>query len=180
MERASTTIRVVGFDPGLNTTGYGIVECHGATMRLVEAGTVRSRGETLESRLASIHAGVHEVLGTFSPSAMAIEQVFAHAKFPKAALLLAHARGVICLAGAQAGLAVNHYLPNRVKSALTGSGHAGKEQIQSAVQRELGLASRPEPADAADALAVALADWHLRLRPLFFGAGTQRIRSSRA
>jgi crossover junction endodeoxyribonuclease RuvC len=180
MERASTTIRVVGFDPGLNTTGYGIVECHGAAMRLVEAGTVRSRGETLESRLASIHAGVREVLETFSPSAMAIEQVFAHAKFPKAALLLAHARGVICLAGAQAGLTVNHYLPNRVKSALTGSGHAGKEQIQAAVQRELGLASRPEPADAADALAVALTDWHLRLRPLFFGAGSQRIRSSRA
>jgi crossover junction endodeoxyribonuclease RuvC len=180
MERASTTIRVVGFDPGLNTTGYGIVECHGASMRLVEAGTVRSRGETLEARLASIHAGVREVLETFSPSAMAIEQVFAHAKFPKAALLLAHARGVICLAGAQGGLAVHHYLPNRVKSALTGSGHAGKEQIQAAVQRELGLASRPEPADAADALAVALADWHLRLRPLFFGAGTQRIRSSRA
>ena len=180
MERASTIIRVVGFDPGLNTTGYGVVECHGASARLVEAGTVRSRGENLEDRLASIHAGVREVLDTFSPSAMAIEQVFAHAKFPKAALLLAHARGVICLAGAQAGLAVNHYLPNRVKSALTGSGHAGKEQIQAAVQRELGLAARPEPADAADALAVALADWHLRLRPVFFGAGTQRIRSSRA
>lgn len=180
MERASTMHRVVGFDPGLNTTGYGIVECHGGAVRLVEAGTVRSRGETLEDRLSSIHAGVREVLETFRPTAMAIEQVFAHAKFPKAAILLGHARGVICLAGAQAGLAVHHYLPNRVKGTLTGSGHAGKEQVQAAVQRELGLASRPEPADAADALAVALADWHLRLRPLFFGAGTVRIRSSRA
>lgn len=180
MERASTTLRVVGFDPGLNTTGYGIVECHGATVQLVEAGTVRSRGESLEDRLMSIHSGVREVLETFAPSAMAIEQVFAHAKFPKAAILLGHARGVICLAGAQAGMAVHHYLPNRVKSAVTGSGHAGKEQIQAAVQRELGLPKRPEPADAADALAVALADWHLRLRPLFFGAGTVRIRSSRA
>jgi crossover junction endodeoxyribonuclease RuvC len=180
MERASTTHRVVGFDPGLNVTGYGIVECHGGIVRLVEAGTVRSRGEAIEDRLASIHAGVREVLEAFTPNAMAIEQVFAHARFPKAAILLGHARGVICLAGAQAGLAVNHYLPNRVKSVLTGSGHAGKEQMQAAVQRELGLSKRPEPADAADALAVALADWHLRLRPLFFGTGTVRIRSSRA
>lgn len=180
MERASTMHRIVGFDPGLNITGYGIVECHAATVRLVEAGTVRSRGETLETRLASIHAGVREVLETFTPSAMAIEQVFSHAKFPKAAILLGHARGVICLAGAQSGLDVHHYLPNRVKGTLTGSGHAGKEQVQAAVQRELGLATKPEPADAADALAVALADWHLRLRPLFFGTGTVRIRSSRA
>ena len=180
MERASTTHRVAGFDPGLNVTGYGIVEYQGGRVRLVEAGTVRSRGETLEDRLNTIHAGVREVLEAFTPTALAIEQVFAHARFPKAAILLGHARGVICLAAAQAGLSVNHYLPNRVKSALTGSGHAGKEQIQAAVQRELGLATRPEPADAADALAVALADWHLRLRPLFFGTGTVRIRSSRA
>lgn len=172
--------RVVGFDPGLNTTGYGVVECHGGTVRLVEAGVVRSKGESLEARLHTIHAGVREVLEHFRPAAMAIEQVFAHAKFPKAALLLAHARGVICLAGVEAGLAVHHYLPTRVKSTLCGAGHAGKEQVQAAVQRELALAAKPEPADAADALAVALADYHLRLRPLFFGTGVVRIRSSRA
>jgi crossover junction endodeoxyribonuclease RuvC len=141
---------------------------------------VKSRGETLEDRLHSIHAGVREVLDALKPTAMAIEQVFSHAKFPKTAILLGHARGVICLAGVQAGLAVHHYLPNRVKGTLTGSGHAGKEQVQAAVQRELGLADRPRPADAADALAVALADWHLRLRPLLFGTGLVRIRSSRA
>ncbi len=184
MERPSTmpatAHRVVGFDPGLNVTGYGVVECHGASVRLVEAGTVRSRGESLEDRLHTIHAGVREVIEALQPTAMAIEQVFAHAKFPKAAILLGHARGVICLAGAQAGLGVHHYLPNRVKSALTGSGHAAKEQMQAAVQRELGLTTRPEPADAADALAVALADWHLRLRPLLFGTGVARVRSGRA
>ena len=184
MERPSTMAvsvhRVVGFDPGLNVTGYGVVECHGASVRLVEAGTVRSRGESLEERLQTIHAGVREVLDALKPTAMAIEQVFAHARFPKAAILLGHARGVICLAGAQAGLAVHHYLPNRVKGTLVGSGHAGKEQMQAAVQRELGLAKRPEPADAADALAVALTDWHLRLRPLLFGTGVPRVRSGRA
>ncbi|MFM7034584.1 MAG: crossover junction endodeoxyribonuclease RuvC [Planctomycetia bacterium] len=178
--RAAGTIRIVGFDPGLNVTGYGVVECHGATVRLVEAGTVRSKGESLEARLGTIHAGVTEVIRHFSPDAMAIEQVFSHSKFPKTAILLGHARGVICLAGAQAGLAIHHYLPNRVKSTLTGSGHAGKPQMQAAVQRELGLAAKPEPADAADALAVALADYHLRLRPLFFGSSVVRIRSRRA
>ena len=180
MESLSGMHRVVGFDPGLNITGYGVVECRGATVRLIEAGTVRSKGETLEERLLTIHAGVAEVIGAFKPNAMAIEQVFSHAKFPKTAILLGHARGVICLAGVQAGLAVHHYLPNRVKSTLTGSGHAGKEQIQSAVQRELGLATKPQPADAADALAVALTDYHLRLRPLLFGTAIVRIRSSRA
>ena len=184
MERPSTAVRpvlrVVGFDPGLNVTGYGVVECQGTAVRLVEAGTVRPRGETLELRLRTIHEGVREVIETLRPAAMAIEQVFAHARFPKAAILLGHARGVICLAGGQTGLAVHHYLPNRVKSVLTGSGHAGKEQVQLAVQRELGLACRPEPADAADALAVALADWHLRLRPLFVGGGVARVRSNRA
>jgi crossover junction endodeoxyribonuclease RuvC len=172
--------RVVGFDPGLNVTGYGVIDCLAGGVRLVEAGTVRSRGDTLEARLGTIHRGVCEVLDALRPTAMAIEQVFAHARFPKAAILLGHARGVICLAGGQAGLGVHHYLPNRVKSSLCGSGHAGKEQMQAAVQRELGLSRRPEPADAADALAVALADWHLRLRPIFCGTGVSRIRSGRA
>ena len=173
-------MRIVGFDPGLNVTGYGVIEVDGGRVRLVEAGTVRSRGDTLEDRLHTIHAGVSEVLGHFQPGAMAIEQVFSHARFPKTAILLGHARGVICLAGVQAGLAVHHYLPNRVKGTLTGSGHAGKEQIQAAVQRELALASKPQPADAADALAVALADYHLRLRPLLFGSTVVRVRSGRA
>jgi crossover junction endodeoxyribonuclease RuvC len=172
--------RVVGIDPGLNVTGYGVVECHGARVRLVEAGTVRSRGDTLEDRLQAIHAGVREVIEAFKPTALAIEQVFAHARFPKAALVLAHARGVICLAAGQSGLAVHHYLPNRVKSTLVGAGHAGKEQIQAAVQRELGLAARPRPADAADALAVAIADYHLRIRPLIFGTAIVRVQSGRA
>jgi crossover junction endodeoxyribonuclease RuvC len=156
--------RVVGFDPGLNITGYGVIDCRDGFVRLVEAGTVRSRGESLETRLATIHAGVTEVLGTLRPTVMAIEQVFVHAKFPRTAILMGHARGVICLAAAQAGLAVHDYPPARVKSLLTGSGQAAKEQMQAAIRRELALAAAPEPADVADALAVALADWHLRIR----------------
>jgi len=179
MEHEPIPLRVAGFDPGLNTTGYGVVEWSGGALRLLEAGTVRSRGETLEARLATIHAGVREVLEAFRPGAMAIEQLFVHSRFPKTAILMGHARGVICLAAAQSGLAVHHYMPTRVKSTLTGNGHAGKEQMQAAVQRELGLVSRPEPADAADALAIALADYHLRLRPLHAGFTADRIGSAR-
>ena len=179
MESHPFPYRIVGFDPGLNTTGYGVLEWSGRTVRLLEAGTVRSRSDLLETRLAEIHSGVREVLEAFRPGALAIEQIFVHARFPKTAILMGHARGVICLAAAQSGLAVHHYLPNRVKSTLTGNGHAGKEQMQMAVQRELGLVSRPEPADAADALAIALADYHLRLRPLHAGLAIDRIGSSR-
>ena len=161
----SGAIRIVGFDPGLNVTGYGVIEVQDGRTKLVEAGTVRSKGKAIEDRLLTIHHGVREILTTFQPTSMAIEQLFVHSRFPKTAILMGHARGVICLAAAESGLTVHHYLPNRVKSMLTGSGHAGKEQMQVAVQRELRLRSRPEPADAADALAIALADYHLRLRP---------------
>lgn len=160
-----TPLRIVGFDPGLNITGYGVIEIEAGQTRLVEAGTVRSRGETIEARLLTIYRGVTEILSTFRPGSLAIEQLFVHARFPKTAILMGHARGIICLAAAEAGLDVHHYLPNRVKSMLTGSGHAAKEQMQLAVQRELQLRAKPEPADAADALAIALADYHLRLRP---------------
>jgi crossover junction endodeoxyribonuclease RuvC len=142
-----------------------VIECFGGRAKLVEAGCIRSRGEGLGERLLTIHKGVVEVLETFRPAAMAIEQLFVHGRFPKTAILMGHARGVICLAAGQAGLTVHDYLPNRVKSMLTGSGHAGKPQMQAAVQRELGLARPPSPADAADALAIALADYHLRVRP---------------
>jgi crossover junction endodeoxyribonuclease RuvC len=161
---AGGATRVVGFDPGLNVTGYGVVECARSGVRLIEAGTVRSRGASIEERLASIHAGVREVIDELRPVAMAVEQLFVHGRYPRTAILMGHARGVICLAAAQSSLTVHHYPPARVKRLLTGSGRADKGQMQRAVQRELGLASLPEPADAADALAVAITDWHLRLR----------------
>lgn len=160
--------RIVGFDPGLNITGYGVIEVlPDQHVRLVEAGTIRPKSkDDIEKRLQTIHSGVYEILETFRPQSIAIEQLFVHVRFPKTAILMGHARGVICLAAAQKGIELHHYLPNRVKSMLTGSGHAGKEQVQMAVQRELRLKARPEPADAADALAIALADFYLRLRAL--------------
>lgn len=152
--------RVVGIDPGLNVTGYAVVEPGVNGPRVVEAGVIRARadrpGAALGPRLDTIHLGVLEVLDAFSPSALALEQVHSHSNHPRTAILMAHARGVIVLAAARRGVPVVGYAATRIKKSLTGSGRAGKEQIQHAIRTELGLDTLPEPHDVADACAIAL------------------------
>jgi crossover junction endodeoxyribonuclease RuvC len=157
--------RILGVDPGLNVTGYGILELHDGRLSLCEAGVVRGgdRGP-ISSRVAAIHAGVAEVIATFRPSVMAIEELYSHYGRPRTAILMGHARGVICLAAAQAHVPVVHYSATQIKKILTGSGRAPKSQVQRAIQRELGLAAMPEPADVADALAIALCHHYLKDR----------------
>jgi crossover junction endodeoxyribonuclease RuvC len=113
-------------------------------------------------RLAEIHAGVTDVITTFRPTTMAIEELYSHYARPRTAILMGHARGVICLAAAQADIAVVHYSATQVKSILTGSGRASKSQVQRAIHRELRLAQLPEPPDVADALAIALCHYYLK------------------
>jgi crossover junction endodeoxyribonuclease RuvC len=154
--------RILGIDPGLNITGYGILEVTDRGPKLCEAGIVRGgdRG-AMAPRVAEIHRGVTDVIAAFRPTAMAIEQLYSHYARPQTAILMGHARGVICLAGAQAGIPVVHYSATQVKKILTGSGRASKAQVQRAIQRELALAQVPEPPDVADALAVALCHYYL-------------------
>jgi crossover junction endodeoxyribonuclease RuvC len=155
--------RILGIDPGLNVTGYGVLEVSAGNLRLCEAGVVRGRSHgTLAGRLAEIHAGVREVIASLQPAVMALEELYSHYARPRTAILMGHARGVICLAAAQAGIAVVPYSATQIKRILTGSGRAPKSQIQRAIQYELGLAQLPEPPDVADALAVALCHYHLR------------------
>ncbi len=132
------------------------------TVRLCEAGVVRgkSRG-SLTKRLLEIHDGLAEVIAALKPEVMALEELYSHYARPQTAILMGHARGVICLAAAEAGLEVAHYSATRIKRILTGSGRAGKAQVQRAIQRELGLGAPPEPPDVADALAVALCHCYL-------------------
>ena len=133
-----------------------------ATCRLCEAGIVRSRAKaSIESRLDEIFTGVQEVIQAHQPEMMALEQLFSHYERPRTAILMGHARGVICLAAGQAGIEVVHYEPTRVKKVMTGNGRAPKHQIQLAVKQQLGLASIPEPSDVADALAIAICGHHL-------------------
>lgn len=154
--------RILGVDPGLNTTGYGVIEFQGRSVRLIEAWIIRSRAKgSLPSRLKEIHEGLVEVIQQCQPTFMALEQLFSHYDRPRTAILMGHARGVLCLAAGIAGLDVVHLEPTRVKKVLTGNGRAPKPQMQLAVQRELGLATLPEPADVADALAVALCGFYL-------------------
>lgn len=149
-------MKILGIDPGLNTTGYGVLEIVGGQPRLVEGGVVRSNSRgTLSARVQEIHDGVAEVIESLKPEVMALEKLYSHYDRPTTALLMGHARGVICLAAAKAGIAVEDYAATQVKKTLTGNGRAPKSQIQQAIKLELRLATLPEPADVADALAIA-------------------------
>ncbi len=158
--------RILGIDPGLNITGYGVLDVSGGSPKVLEAGIVRgkSRG-SLTRRIAEIFHGVTDVVEQLKPDVMAIEELYSHYKRPRTAILMGHARGVICLAAAEAGIPVAHYAATQVKKILTGSGRAPKSQVQNAIQRELGLSEPPEPPDVADALAIALCHHYLRDKP---------------
>lgn len=157
------SVRILGIDPGLNITGYGVLEADGGRLWLCEAGVIRGKSKgSLTRRLVEIHDGVAEVIASLHPNVMAIEELYSHYERPKTAILMGHARGVICLAAAQADISVKHYAATQIKRILTGSGRAPKSQVQQAIQRELALAAVPEPPDVADALAVALCHHYLK------------------
>ena len=149
-------MRILGIDPGLNTTGYGVLEIVDQRPRLVEAGIVRavSRG-SVSARVQEIFTGVTDVITSLQPEVMALEKLYTHYDRPTTAILMGHARGVICLAAAAAAISVEDYAATQVKKTLTGNGRAPKAQMQRAIQWELGLSATPEPADVADALAIA-------------------------
>lgn len=158
--------RVLGVDPGLGTTGYAVLCWTGGKLRLEEAGVVRGRGRaTLALRVAEIYRGIQDVIASLHPSVMAIEELYSHYKRPRTAILMGHARGVICLAAAEAGIPVASYSATQIKRILTGNGRAPKTQMQRAIQFELGLQRPPDPADVADAMAIALCHHHLKNKP---------------
>ena len=156
--------RILGVDPGLHVTGYGMVEIDDVQcLHLCEAGVIRAvaRGD-LGNRVKTIFDGITELIEAFRPTVLALEELYSHYQRPRTAILMGHARGVICLAAAQAGIRVVPYGATQVKRILTGSGRAPKSQIQRAVQRELALPSLPNPPDVADALAIAICHAHLQ------------------
>jgi crossover junction endodeoxyribonuclease RuvC len=155
--------RVLGIDPGLNVTGYAVVEPGTRGPWVVEAGVIRSGGSQVElsHRLHTLHQSIVELLDALPCRALALEQVHSHSKHPRTAILMAHARGVIMLAAAERGLPVFGYAPTRIKKVLTGSGRAPKDQMQHAIRCELGLDALPEPHDVADACAVALCHYQV-------------------
>ncbi len=151
--------RIIGVDPGLNVTGYGVVEIRRGGIKLLEAGVIRasrSQRGNLSARLQSIFEGLQEVMDEFRPQTMCLEDVYSHTAFPRTSILMGHARGVICLAGRLARIPVVSFSPKRIKQSVTGNGNASKAQMQRAVQQTFSLHRLPQPHDVADALAVAL------------------------
>jgi len=153
-------LRLLGIDPGSRTTGYGIVDFSGQTLVHVCCGCIRTKGDDLPARLVEIHAAVQALMSQYQPAEVAIERVFV-ARNPGAALKLGQARGAAIVAAADGGTPVFEYSPNEIKQAITGRGHADKQQIQHMIKVLLGLAKAPAT-DAADALAVAICHGHIR------------------
>lgn len=166
MPHNPNTLRILGIDPGLNITGYGVLDWGGGAPKICEAGVVRGKSKgSLAKRLMEIHQGVVEVIESLRPNVMAIEELYSHYERPRTAILMGHARGVIVLAGVAAGLPVLHYSATQIKKILTGNGRAPKAQVQRAIQRELALSQIPAPPDVADALAIALCHGYLKDKP---------------
>jgi crossover junction endodeoxyribonuclease RuvC len=154
-------MRVMGIDCGGEYTGYGVVEqdVQGSLLHLCSGAIHLSPREALELRLKKICEGLTDIIGRYSPEQVAIEDVF-YAVNVKSALKLGHVRGVAMLVAAQAGLEVVAYSPLSIKSAVVGYGRAEKSQVQLMVARLLSLPAPPEPADVADALAIAICHLH--------------------
>lgn len=154
-------IRIIGIDPGLRNTGWGVVETLGNTLRFVAAGTVRSDGSLdLASRLCQLHDGLADIVHAHQPCEAAVEQTFVN-KDAVATLKLGQARGIAMLVPARAGLPVAEYSPNAVKKTVIGVGHGDKKQIHMMVKVLLPRADF-DTADAADALAIAICHAHHR------------------
>jgi len=155
-------VRVLGIDPGSETTGWGVVEgdSNGHRYRLIEFGVVKSPSSlTFSSRLLRICRALEEVIERLQPDACAIEEAF-YSVNPKVTLKLGQVRGVALLVAEKAALQIGEYSPRRVKQTVAGYGNADKQQVQQMVRVLLSLSTVPEPHDAADALAVAICHFH--------------------
>lgn len=147
-------IRLLGIDPGLRFTGFGVIDVHNHTMRYVASGVIKVAGEALPERLLSLIQGIHQVVDTYAPQESVIEKVFVNVN-PQSTLLLGQARGAAISALVLKDLPVHEYTALQLKKAVVGHGKAAKEQVQEMVARLLSLPAKPQ-ADAADALAAAI------------------------
>lgn len=166
---------ILGIDPGLANTGWGVIEQKGGSFRCLAYGCVVTRaGEPVAQRLALIHDGIRQVIGRYSPEAAAVESVFFGTN-AKSAFATGQARGVALLATADAQLELGEYSPVQIKSAVVGSGTADKKQVQYMVRTVLSLDHEPKPDHAADALAAAICHANLRNRAILDAVAAERL-----
>ena len=151
-------MRILGIDPALNITGFGIIDETVSGLCLIESGIVKTKSESpLPDRLIKIYQEISAIVNQFKPSCIILEKVYTHYRHPTTAYILGQARGIVCLICAQARLSLFEYAATRVKKAIVGEGLASKTQIQKMVTSILGLTQLPEYQDISDALALAIA-----------------------
>ena len=154
---------ILGIDPGLNAMGYGAITAHGRQVQLIAAGDIRPpKGKPLPQRLAFLHDALATLLRKHHPGVVILEMVFTHERYVSTAALMAHARGVACLAAEESHVPLVEYPPARVKKALTGRGAASKDQMARMVSQWLGVREDSWSFDATDALALAIAHAHMQ------------------
>ena len=152
-------MRILGIDPGLGITGYGVIEANKGQFKLLEAGIIKSFSrEALAQRLSRLHKAIRDIIKEYEPTELILEKLYSHYKHQMTAVAMAHARGVIALtAGEFSRLNLVSYSAKRVKKAITGNGNASKMQVARTVQSILNLNKLPDPVDVSDALALSLA-----------------------
>lgn len=155
--RKGRDLRIIGVDPGLAITGYGIIDVEGRRIKLKEAGVIRaSYRQKLQDRLIEIYDGLIEIIEETRPAVAVIEKLYSHYKHPVTSILMGHVRGVVYLTIRKNNLLLYELPAKTVKKSLTGNGNASKEQVARMVQAYLNLKKQPEPVDISDALALAI------------------------
>ena len=158
-------MRILGIDPGLDTTGYGIIDDYEGGFRLLEAGIIETSSKSpIQERLKKIYRGINESIKRFKPEILVLEKLYSNYKHPVTAILMGHSRGVVCLTSAEKNIPLISYPVKRVRKVVTGNGNASKGQVQRMVQNILGLKETEILDDVTDALAVAIAHSYLGSR----------------
>jgi len=148
-------MRILGIDPGLGVTGYGIID--GDNFRLLEAGIIKTKsGTPVQDRIKKIFDEISGIIEEYRPGVLVLEKIYSHYKHPATAILMAHARAVACLVCGKFNIRLVNYPSTRIKKVITGNGHASKVQVQKMVRDLLKLKDTPEPLDVSDALAMAI------------------------
>ena len=156
-------MRILGIDPGLRTTGYGIIEER--TFKLIEAGIIKTHANTpIQSRLKKIFDSITEIIKEHEPGVLVLEKIYSHYRHPTTAILMGHARAAICLVSGIHKIRLVNYPSTKIKKTITGNGHASKQQVQRMFQNILKLKDPPEPVDVSDALAMAISYCYMNRR----------------
>ena len=151
------SLLILGVDPGLGKTGYGLVRTDGREERLVEGGIIQSKAkEPVEERLVAIYKGVDEIINEYKPSVIVIEELYVHKRYPKTAVIMGYVRGILLMIAGMYSIPVVSYSSTQIKKFLTGSGRASKQQVQRMVKERLRVSKVFSPDDVSDALAAAL------------------------